>query len=250
MQILLLSIVAFVSTTCCQGLRQATGVTRKNNLHLSSSPSATAAFLGSSTNPFQCQHDGNWGVPDQGRKKCSHLAMGLLDSISSFLSDREGDFVKMEDTENDYGPGPILLLYNVPDGIDMEEIQEMISDVAPIAHQKDCRVYRLTGDDSELLDLSLEKSLARILRSRSSAQSQMVTAAATLTEGVPVLLFSGFRNDEMMATYDILGQEIYQETSGRAMPACAKAVPNAMSKPLRQVLEEISGDHQDATRSR
>jgi len=61
---------------------------------------------------------------------------------------------------------------------------------------------------------------------------------------VAVLLFSGFTNAEMLATYNILGPELYQET-GRPV-ACAKAVPNALRKPLRQVLDEIAGDHRDA----
>jgi hypothetical protein len=60
-----------------------------------------------------------------------------------------------------------------------------------------------------------------------------------------ILFFSGFRNDEMMATYRIMASEIYQESGGWV--ACAKAVPNAMHKSLRQVLEEISGDHHLAT---
>ena len=50
----------------------------------------------------------------------------------------------------------------------------------------------------------------------------------------------------MLAVYNLLGDEIYQETGGQAVVACAKAVPNAMAKPLRQVLDEIAGDHQDA----
>jgi hypothetical protein len=49
----------------------------------------------------------------------------------------------------------------------------------------------------------------------------------------------------MMETYSIIGKEIYEETGGSLIPACAKAVENAMGKPLRQVLDEISGDHED-----
>ena len=52
-----------------------------------------------------------------------------------------------------------------------------------------------------------------------------------------------------MTVYNILGKEIYDETAGQSTPACAKAVPNAMSKPLRQVLDEIAGDHKDAMAS-
>lgn len=49
----------------------------------------------------------------------------------------------------------------------------------------------------------------------------------------------------MMAIYGILGKEIYEESGTTA--ACAKVVPNAMTKSLQQVLDEISGDHRDAT---
>jgi hypothetical protein len=48
----------------------------------------------------------------------------------------------------------------------------------------------------------------------------------------------------MMATYNIIGSQIYQEHG--ASTACAKAALNAMMKPLGQVLEEISGDHLEA----
>ena len=40
-----------------------------------------------------------------------------------------------------------------------------------------------------------------------------------------------------MATYHILGQEIYQETGGATTPACART---QCQNPLWQVLEEIS----------
>jgi hypothetical protein len=62
----------------------------------------------------------------------------------------------------------------------------------------------------------------------------------------PVIYFSGISNAEMMATYRIISGEIYEETGGAANAACAKAVPPAMDKPLRQVIEEITGDHLDA----
>jgi hypothetical protein len=47
-----------------------------------------------------------------------------------------------------------------------------------------------------------------------------------------------------VATYSIVGGEIYQENGASA--ACAKAVPGSMQKPLGQVLDEISSDHQNA----
>ena len=176
----------------------------------------------------------------------SFLAMGILDSISDFLDKREGDFVKLEGSGTEFGPGPLLLLYNVPEGIEGEEIQDMLSDGAPNASRKQCRVYRLTGDDNDLLDLDLRQSLETILSMANNVSSSIATSAASVTKGVPVLFFSGFQNDEMMEMCNIVGQEVYQETGGGVTPACAKAVPNAMEKPLRQVLDEISDDHIEA----
>jgi hypothetical protein len=183
------------------------------------------------------------------RQQRSHLAMGLLESMSNFLENRGGDFIKLDGGEREFGPGPLLLLYNVPFGIDDAEIQDILSDGAPIAYRKGCRDYRLVGDDNILLDLPLGECLEKIAGSEAPVPESFVTTAATVTSGFPVLIFSGFRNNEMMDTYNILGSEINQEAAGQVIPACAKAVPNAMSKPLRQVLEEIGGDHQNAVRS-
>jgi hypothetical protein len=102
-----------------------------------------------------------------------------------------------------------------------------------------------------LLDLPLQDALERVVvvASQSSAATTPDTTLSTdagILSTCPVLLFSGFSNKEMMAAYNIIAEEIHQETAGQAMAACAKAVPNAMQKQLRQVLEEISGDHQNA----
>jgi hypothetical protein len=169
----------------------------------------------------------------------THMSMGLLDSISSFLHDREGDFVKLEDSESAFGPGPLLLLYNVPDGIEKEEFMDMLSDGAPQASKRGVVIASITSSDAKLLDIPLSDALEQVIKG-------VVTTTPTLDQTkCPVLFFSGFRNDEMMETYSIIGKEIYEETGGSLIPACAKAVENAMGKPLRQVLDEISGDHED-----
>lgn len=170
------------------------------------------------------------------------LAMGLMDSLSNFLNKREGDFVKLEDSGMAFGPGPLVLVYGIPAGIDDNEIQDMITDGAPTAAKKKAKVIRLTENDSNVLDLSLQSALDGLTEESLEATQ----SSETPVFAVPVLFFSGFENNEMMAVYNILGREIYEETSGQASAACAKAVPNAMEKPLRQVLDEISGDHRDA----
>lgn len=172
----------------------------------------------------------------------SSLAMGLMDSISNFLQNRQGDFVKLGSSDAAFGPGPLLLVYGIPPGIGDDEIQDMIEDGAPIATQNKCQVVRVSAKDNSLLDLTLADALSGLVNG--SIDAPDTTTQQVLD--VPVLFFSGFQNDEMLAVYNILGREIYEETAGQAAAACAKVVPNAMEKPLRQVLEEISGDHQDA----
>ena len=52
----------------------------------------------------------------------TRLAMGLMDSLSNFLSNRQGDFVKLDSSDVAYGPGPLLIVYGIPAGIDNDEI--------------------------------------------------------------------------------------------------------------------------------
>lgn len=167
------------------------------------------------------------------------LRMGILDSLSNFLSSRDGDFIKLEETET-FGPGPLLILYKIPPGIEDDEIKDMLSDGAPNASQKGVKLARIASDKNEILKCTLEEALTSFVEKDPNKDDKETLSRS----GCPVLFFSGFDNKEMMATYDILGSEIYAE-SGEAS-ACAKAVPNAMMKSFGQVLEEISGDHKDA----
>jgi hypothetical protein len=188
------------------------------------------------------------------------LRMGLLDSLSNFLHDREGDFVRLESTTGtegeSFGPGPALLLYNVPSGLLDEELIDMLEDGAPVATERGISLARLrTSDATPVLDQSLQDALEQVVATAghyknndSKTNPEIMSTDAGILASVPVLFFSGFSNAEMMASYNIIGEEIYQEVGGQVTAACAKAVPNAMNKPLRQVLDEISGDHQDAMR--
>ena len=168
------------------------------------------------------------------------MYMGLFDSISSFLQDREGDFIKLEDSEGSFGSGPLLLLYNVPEGIEENEFMDMVSDGAPHASKQGVVIASISSNDEKLLEMTLTDALEQVIKG-------VDTNPPVFDETkCPVLFFSGFRNDEMMQTYNIVGKEIYVETGGSLMPACAKAVKKAMGKSLSQVLEEVSGDHKDA----
>jgi hypothetical protein len=169
--------------------------------------------------------------------------MGLLDMAKGFLQNRDGDFDKLENSEES-GLGPLVLLYNVPEAIDNEELLDMLSDGAPEATKTGISIERINSKSHSLLEKTLEIALLEVMEKKYSQSVDATTHTSAAPQGCPVLLFSGFVNSEMMASYNIVAQEIFAESG--AMPACAKAVPNALQKPLRQLLEEISGDHQDA----
>eukprot|EP00531_Pseudo-nitzschia_arenysensis_P005399 CAMPEP_0116125840 /NCGR_PEP_ID=MMETSP0329-20121206/6019_1 /TAXON_ID=697910 /ORGANISM="Pseudo-nitzschia arenysensis, Strain B593" /LENGTH=275 /DNA_ID=CAMNT_0003619895 /DNA_START=62 /DNA_END=890 /DNA_ORIENTATION=+ len=211
----------------------------------------------------------------------NHSPNGLLDNFLSRFGnndddndDDEGDFVKLESMNEQFmGPGPVVLLYKIPDGIVDDEVRDILEDGAPSATKRGISIARIPaimegrklyslkessnddGNDSSvsLIDLSLEEALETVMKNPpKSSPSQTTSTTTTSGSGSPVVIFSGFSNQEMMASYNILGEEIYKETAGYGKGeylACATAVPNAMNKPLRQVLEEISGDHAEAMSS-
>jgi hypothetical protein len=211
----------------------------------------------------------------------SSLEMGIFDS---FFKSREDDFVKLEYSSSSQqdiiGPGPLIILYNIPHGIDDEEIGGMIEDGAPIASASGSatgnggmkkggvsfiRMYpedvRKGGDyeDKSVIDV-LQTVLPLATTSTTTTTTTSNDALATInttmkqlkvvdTSSCPILYFSGISNSEMMDTYKIIAQEIYQETDGRGNAACAKVVEPAFEKRFRQLVEEISGDHNDAINS-
>ena len=174
-------------------------------------------------------------------------SMGILDSISSFLENREGDFVKLEDSGTAVGPGPLLLLFNLPPsiGIENDEYQDMVEDGAPNAFAQGVIIAHISSSNAEILDKPLSEALEQIVGEKGIGGG-MDQSSSFEKDKSSVLFFSGFANEEMMATYNIIGKELYEESGGAVTPACAKAVVNAMEKPLRQVLDEISGDHEEA----
>jgi hypothetical protein len=187
-----------------------------------------------------------------------------------FLSQRQGDFVKLQDTTERYGPGPVLLLYNIPNEIENDEIIDMIQDTCTQRTSDTCQLYRLVDDhsvnpypelDLTVFELMTEISNGKVVSTSSLLKRNEIVAAVSSStydenENIPtsVLFFSGFTNTEMMDLYNVLSNEIYQEimssstgsTSSRRPPACAKAVPNCMNKSMRQVITEICGDHLNA----
>jgi hypothetical protein len=202
---------------------------------------------------------------------------GWMDAlVPDFLKQRSGDFEKLDNQSRDaFGPGPLLVLYNVPETMDNEEIRNMLDDATPHMSAR-CTLYRIpngNGDDSamsSLLELPLEQALDEMIRTGSRARAPSLSLAplsnmsiskrkdAAPSSLVPVLYFSGFTNADMMAVYNVVAPEIWAELAsttslsldddsvGQFPAACAKLVPPALSKPLGQVLLEITGDHQDA----
>lgn len=203
--------------------------------------------------------------------------MGVFDYFRErFLDSRGGDFVPLEQSDDTaFGPGPMILMYAVPDSIDDEELRDMIQDGMPqrvVVREEGSDssstvvIRRLSGMDEnglggdELLNASVREALDIVMggemnnsssRTNSNLSGKFVVSALEEQDGpCPVLYFSGVTNTEMMDTYRIIANEIYQATNGVHWPACAKVVRPAIEKSLRQVLSEISRDHADAMNSR
>ena len=198
--------------------------------------------MGASSNAFSVDSDACHRRPQK-----TVLSMGLINSLSNFLQSRDGDFVKLEETGR-YGPGPAIILYKVPPEIDDEEVQDILSDEAPLAHRKGVRLARIDHSHNSLLACSVENALRQMMDPNIAAATFPSISAdddvSAKSDGCPVVFFSGFDNREMMSAYNALGRQIFLEIGASA--ACAKAVPKVMEKTLRQALEEISGDHSDA----
>ena len=146
--------------------------------------------------------------------------------------------------------GDGMPLRNVVDGLTTGDGEVMIRRVEGMDED---------GLDNELLDFSVQDALNRVATTPTSSATSTTTTqlspsptsivtSPSSTGPCPVLYFSGVSNKEMMDTYNIIANEIYAETNGVHWPACAKVVRPALDKSLRQVLEEISGDHADAMR--
>ena len=189
--------------------------------------------------------------------------MGLLDFVkNNFLDKREGDFIPLETNKDVFGPGPLIVMYAVPNTIQNDELLDMIEDGMPQRTRDEIVIQRLVGMDKngeggdvDYLDCTVEEALDKAMKSNGSSDSGGISPSVPIVSSAdqgpcPVLYFSGVTNSEMMDTYNIIANEVYEETGGVHWPACAKVVPPAMKKSMRQVLTEISGDHEDAMKIR
>ena len=184
--------------------------------------------------------------PARGRIESSStsLSMGLWKQIISFM-DRPRDFIRLENSDDEFGPGPLILLYGCPAGIDNDEIRLMIEDGAPIASNRHGKVTlaRINTKNDDLLDCTVSDALSRIMAEGERGYTS--SDELSLSIPFPVIYFSGISNSEMMQTYNIIAEEIYKETGGAMQSACAKVVEPALTKTLREVMEQISGDHME-----
>ena len=168
------------------------------------------------------------------------LQMGLLDFVqNNFLDKRDGDFIPLEKTnEQVFGPGPLIILYAVPNTIQNDELLDMIEDGMPQRTRDDITIQRLVGMDKngeggdvDYLDCTVEDALDKAMKSSVDSSSSGSTSPSftsivnSADKGpCPVLYFSGATNSEMMDTYNIIANEVYEETGGIHWPACAKVV--------------------------
>ena len=156
-----------------------------------------------------------------------------------FLRGQGGsEFVKVggKDDQPAFGP-PVILLGGFPVTIADEELSDMVSDTAAQAWKQGLSVVRVKG---AMFDQTLAEALV------DAVGTSGVRCASGIEPGLetPVILFSGISNGDIKEISRLLLSELFAETGQRA--AIAKAVPPAMGKEIRQLFDEIGGDHRDA----
>ena len=133
----------------------------------------------------------------------TELRMGIFD----FFQSREDDFIKLDpSSESTIGPGPLILFYNIPHGIDDEELAAMVEDGAPTASRvkKDRnrngvafeRIYPLQVRDGIYSD----KSVMEVLQMIDNGNDNGNGNGDPDPSSAPKLYFSGISNSEMMKT--------------------------------------------------
>lgn len=242
-------VAASIVSTSKRGTRRTTGIPfGSTKSYCSFVPLSKFNSKTSHKNPPKICHTPikrNTGIETK-QQQASLVSLSLWKQINTFIRERTGDFVKLENSDDEFGPGPLIILYGCPEGINDDELRDMIEDGAPAATKTHGTVIfgRVPLSDDHLLDSTVSNALERIVK-----DGEIKTTAASMESAIipfPVIYFSGISNKEMMQTYKIIAEEIYQETGGAAKSACAKVVEPAMGKTLREVFEQITGDHQDA----
>lgn len=160
-----------------------------------------------------------------------------------FIKSRGGQFLKM-DSSRDIGPFGTVSILLEGISVPLSDIKEVIQESAPLAWEKGIPVFRIRPDCPG--DYLLEDALDVILKGSPSSSPMFLPDDFIVedNEEVPIILFSGLENDVVRAVSRSLVRYIYATTGQRT--AVAKVVPPAMKKSLRQLFDEISGDHIEA----
>jgi hypothetical protein len=166
-----------------------------------------------------------------------------------FFRERQDEFLRFENSDEEYGPGPALIFYNVPQGVLDHQLVDILRDNAPSAIRKGVSLSRMdSSTSSEWMELSLKDALEKVVLNTKNPHYQESPDPLTTDAGIlattPVLFYSGFRNSEMLMTFNVISHAVHKETMGRLTVASAVAYPDTMDKPLRQVLMEIAGEYE------
>jgi len=176
----------------------------------------------------------------------NHLRNQILvgSQFMDFLKSRGGQFLKI-DSSRDSKPFGIVSIFLKGVNIPLSEIKDVIQESAPLAWERGIPVFRIRPDCP--VDYLLEDALNAISKGSGPSSSPIFLCDDYIVDNsveVPIILFSGLENDVVRAVSRSLVQRIYATTGQRA--AVAKVVPPAMKKSLRQLFDEISGDHIEA----
>ena len=190
-----------------------------------------------------------------GRGKLFVLRYGSTSNFgrdrSDSLRDRDSpDFLRLEDNNEEYGPGPAIIFYNVPHGLQDEDLVDILKAQAPHAFGKGVSLSRMdSSTPREWMDLSLNDALKKLIANSKDPvirrSPEPLTTDAGLLATTPVLFFSGFRTSEMMSAFHVISHKVHKETGGQLTVTCSSASPYQMETNLQQVLLEISGDSQE-----
>jgi hypothetical protein len=166
-----------------------------------------------------------------------------------FFRERQDEFIKFEASDEEFGPGPALIFYNVPQGVLDDQLVDVLRENAPNAIRKGVSLSRMdSSTSSEWMDMRLKDALEKVIRNSKDPNSQEAPDPLTTDAGIlattPVLFYSGFRNSEMLKTFNVISHAVHKETMGRLTVASATAYPDTMDRQLGQVLKEISGEYE------
>ncbi|CAI9091161.1 OLC1v1026113C1 [Oldenlandia corymbosa var. corymbosa] len=157
-------------------------------------------------------------------KHCLPVPTATYEEFPAELAEEDSKFVPLEADAPTYGPPALLLL-----GFEVEEaakIQQLLKEL-----------------DGEFLEIIFctEDMISRTLWEAVNTKQPNLEASKIAKSLPRVCFLSGLSGEEMMMFIDAFPE------SGLELPVFAALVPNSADKPLREVIEEIMGDHEMIT---